>query len=162
VACIERGMSATTTMSNQDRRFLLNHVRVGPSVKRKERDGLDDLKPSARKLAKLSIPRPGSQALAPAPDSRNQLLAGYLAHEFLTKGTLFGQPWDPARAEAFPVSADSRRLKLKAEMGSRAEPQVEKNQFNQRYVEVADLLKTNGAYLSGIVNPTQLARSLQL
>ncbi|KAH7862801.1 hypothetical protein Vadar_009783 [Vaccinium darrowii] len=151
-------MSATTTMSNQDRRFL-NHVRVGPSVKRKERDGLDDLKPPAPKVARLSIPRPGSPAPAPAPDSRNQLLAGYLAHEFLTKGTLFGQPWDPARAEAVPVSADSRRLKLKAEMGSRAEPQVEKN---QRYVEVADLLKTNGAHLPGIVNPTQLARSLQL
>lgn len=156
MACIERGMSTTATMSNQDRRFL-NHALVGPSVKRKERDGFDDPKP---KLARLGIPRPGSPA--PEPASKNQLLAGYLAHEFLTKGTLFGQPWDPALAEAVPVSADSRRLKpsgLKDEMSSRAEPQVEKN---QRYVEVADLLKTDGAHFPGIVNPTQLARSLQL
>ncbi|XP_058208060.1 uncharacterized protein LOC131321059 [Rhododendron vialii] len=153
-------MSTTATMSNQDRRFL-NHALVGPSVKRKERDGFDDPKP---KQARLGIPGPGSPAPAPEPASRNQLLAGYLAHEFLTKGTLFGQPWDPARAEAVPVSADSRRLKLsgqkfKAEMSSRAEPQVERN---QRYVEVADLLKTDGAHFPGIVNPTQLARSLQL
>lgn len=153
-------MSTTATMSNQDRRFL-NHAHVGPSVKRKERDGFDDPKP---KLARLGIPRPGSPEPDPEPASRNQLLAGYLAHEFLTKGTLFGQPWDPARAEAVPVSADPRRLKpsgqkLKAEMSSRAEPQVERN---QRYVEVADLLKTDGAHFPGIVNPTQLARSLQL
>lgn len=155
-------MSTTATMSNQDRRFL-NHARVGPSSvnKRKERDGFNDPKP---KPARLVIPRTGSPAPSPDPASSNQLLAGYLAHEFLTKGTLFGQPWDPARAEAVPVSAELRRpkpsgQKFQAEMGSRAEPQVEKN---QRYVEVADLLKNDGAHLPGIVNPTQLARSLQL
>ncbi|KAI8574371.1 hypothetical protein RHMOL_Rhmol01G0348600 [Rhododendron molle] len=156
-------MSTTATMSNQDRRFL-NHALVGPSVKRKERDGFESFDDPKPKLARLGIPRPGSPAPAPEPASRNQLLAGYLAHEFLTKGTLFGQPWDPARAEAVPVSADSRRpkpsgQKFKAEMSSRAEPQVERN---QRYVEVADLLKTDGAHFPGIVNPTQLARSLQL
>lgn len=93
---------------------------------------------STSKTLKLSTPA-GSE---PASAS-GQLLAGYLAHEFLTKGTLLGQPWCRSgedEAEAEP-------------------PQYEKL---ERYVEVADLLKTDGAQLAGIVNPTQLARFLQL
>lgn len=168
MACIERGMStATTMMSNQHRRFVTPVVGVvgPPSNKRKERDGFNVPKPSVKKPARPTIR--GSASLAPKkppePDSSNQLLAGYLAHEFLTKGTLFGQQWDPARAEAVAVSAESRRMKSAASCSQRekgkAEPRVEKY---ERYVEVADLLKTDGAHLPGVVNPSQLARFLQM
>ncbi|KAL6978710.1 hypothetical protein U1Q18_020376 [Sarracenia purpurea var. burkii] len=161
----------TTMMSNLHRRFL-SPPNVGPSNKRKERDGFEAPKPSYPKLVRHGFSRPGSSSPTPKPpepSSNNQLLAGYLAHEFLTKGSLFGQPWDPARAEAVPVttgSAEPRRLKPfgssqkpKPGRSPRAEPEMEKY---QRYREVADLLKTDGAHVPDIVNPTQLAHLLQL
>ncbi|KAK9083121.1 hypothetical protein Scep_029592 [Stephania cephalantha] len=79
----------------------------------------------------------------------NQLLAGYLAHEFLTKGTLLGQKWDPARAEAAPVSSRTPK----------ARPGVVPAEI---YADVANLLKNSGAQVPGIVNPTQLTRWLQM
>ncbi|KAK2984613.1 hypothetical protein RJ640_029119 [Escallonia rubra] len=138
----------------------------GALNKRKEREGLDAVKPStSTKLAKPSLPRAASpkpsspKPAEPAPS--NQLLAGYLAHEFLTKGTLFGQPWDPARAEAAPVSAAPAEPRRNRARG-KAEQQQPKPQECSRYAEVADLLKGGGAHLPGIVNPSQLARFLQL
>ncbi|PKU62643.1 uncharacterized protein LOC110112863 [Dendrobium catenatum] len=93
--------------------------------KRKERDG------------GLDAPiEPSFVAAAPAG---NRLLAGYLAHEFLTSGTLFGQMWDPARS---------------------VQP-VRKPEPVMAYADVAVLLKGNGAHIPGVVNPTQLARWLQ-
>ncbi|XP_059660313.1 uncharacterized protein LOC132306773 [Cornus florida] len=135
------------------------------SNKRKEREEAFECMKPTTKLAKPTFSRADSPTAPEAVNrvSSNQLLAGYLAHEFLTKGTLFGQQWDPARAEAVPVSAELRRLKsiqkAKAEPSSKAEVQMEKY---ERYVEVADLFKTDGAHLPGVVNPTQLARLLQL
>ncbi|KAL3517721.1 hypothetical protein ACH5RR_020310 [Cinchona calisaya] len=179
----------SATMMNHSRRQLL----TPSSNKRKERDGLlDGFKPSpitTKNLAKpsihraapatpvnnstnkssplsLSLQQPQPQPLPPA--CNNQLLAGYLAHEFLTKGTLFGEAWDPARADAVPVSSSSssasnnkkRKAEAPANFGKeKDEKRVEKQ---QRYLEVAELLKGDGAHLPGIVNPTQLARFLQL
>ncbi|KAK9087547.1 hypothetical protein Syun_029941 [Stephania yunnanensis] len=80
----------------------------------------------------------------------NRLLAGYLAHEFLTKGTLLGQKWDPARAEAAPVSSRTP----KARPGAASKGEI--------YADVANLLKNSGAQVPGIVNPTQLTRWLQM
>ncbi|MED6138544.1 hypothetical protein PIB30_075156 [Stylosanthes scabra] len=80
----------------------------------------------------------------------NQLLAGCLAHEFLTKGTLLGQPW----AES-PIVAD----KEKEVCGNKAR-EAEENK--ERYAKVAGLFKCDGFHLSGVVNPTQLARYLHL
>ncbi|VVB07164.1 unnamed protein product [Arabis nemorensis] len=92
------------------------------------------------------------------PAGSNQLLAGYLAHEFLNKGTLFGELWNPARAQAgpFPAQAtDSRKTKP----SNNIEPSDHKR---RRYVEVANVLRVDGAHLPGIVNPSQLARSFKL
>lgn len=137
------------------------------SNKRKDRDGFDAFKPPAAKIAKPGIPRPGSPSIKSAePASRNLLLAGYLAHEFLTKGTLMGEKWDQARAEAVPFSAAASELKRsrsiekgKSEPNPRPELKAEKY---QRYVEVSSLLKTDGAHIPGIVNPTQLAGFLHM
>ncbi|CAK9162192.1 unnamed protein product [Ilex paraguariensis] len=152
--------------------IMLNHPRRHltsvPSNKRKDRDGLDAVKPlTTSKLAKPSVhradkpttPRPSQ------PDMNNQLLAGYLAHEFLTKGTLFGEPWDPARAEAVPVSTDSAEFRKQKYSQKADEASVKSNagvEKYQRYVEVADLLKGNGAHLPGIINPTHLSRFMKL
>ncbi|KAK3028119.1 hypothetical protein RJ639_038980 [Escallonia herrerae] len=137
----------------------------GALNKRKEREGLDAVKPStSTKLAKPTLPRadtPKPWSPKPTePAQSNRLLAGYLAHEFLTKGTLFGQPWDPAREEAVPVSAAPAEPRRNGARG-KAEQQP-KPQECSRYAEVADLLKGGGAHLPGIVNPSQLARYLQL
>ncbi|OAY32682.1 uncharacterized protein LOC122721545 [Manihot esculenta] len=133
--------------------------RVLTSNKRKERECFDSLKPfpPPTKLAKPSIPQVGSEKL-PDPVSSNQLLAGYLAHEYLTKGTLFGQPWDPAGAEA--VAGEPKKVKPSQKA---KEEEAEPNKENyQRYVEVSSLLKAEGAHLPGVVNPSQLSRFLQM
>ncbi|KAA0049230.1 uncharacterized protein E5676_scaffold434G001830 [Cucumis melo var. makuwa] len=118
---------------------------AGPSKKRKE----------------PSTPAPPNKAGEPSVLS-NRLLAGYMAYEFLTKGTLFGRKFDPTRDEATPSSAAvSQWKKPKFEA---APPEILKKEHQnqiQSYAEVANILKTTGSHISGIVNPTQLGRWLQ-
>lgn len=134
-----------------------------PSNKRKEEeDGIvDAVQQSTTKKSKPAESQAGFQRESTTvASSSNQLLAGYLAHEFLTKGTLFGQPFDAARAESSSSSSSSSSAgEEEAEKIGRAEPGVESL---ERYVAVADLLGSDGAHLSGVFNPTQLARLLQL
>ncbi|KAI3732682.1 hypothetical protein L1987_63889 [Smallanthus sonchifolius] len=104
--------------------------------------------------------------------------SGFMAHEFLTKGTLFGQLYDLARANVPPASsaassADFRTMKKPNNWGKgkavELEPKPSRNKIkhepklatNQKYVQVSELLK-NGGRIPGIVNPSQLARLLHL
>lgn len=113
---------------------------AGPSRKRKEPSA-----PAAPKAVEPSV-------------LSNRLLAGYMAYEFLTKGTLLGRKFDPARADASPSTATQWK-KPKSEA---APPEILKKEHQiQSYAEVATILKTTGAHISGIVNPTQLGRWLQ-
>ncbi|KDP26500.1 hypothetical protein JCGZ_17658 [Jatropha curcas] len=135
--------------------------RVLTSNKRKEREGFDSLKPSppsppTTKIPKPNAPEAGSGNLA-EPISSNQLLAGYLAYEYLTKGTLYGQPWERAGAEPV-VGMESKNVEPNQEV-EEAEP----NKGNyQTYMEVSSLLKADGAHLPGVVNPSQLSRVLKM
>ena len=71
--------------------------------------------------------------------TNNRLLAGNLAHEFLTHGTLLGRRIDPTR---------------------QPEPEPEPK---RRYAQVCCLLMAaDGAHIPGVVNPTQLARWLHI
>lgn len=130
-------MNTTTgTMMDQHRRGLAPN-------KRKDREFQ---KPS--KFIKPSHHRAAAPTETNKPAPKNQLLAGYMAYEFLSKGTLFGKPWDQIRPEAKPVDEPSR---------------VRQVERHERYVEVSGLLKTDsGIQIPGVFNPTQLARVLQL
>ncbi|KAK9288800.1 hypothetical protein L1049_017265 [Liquidambar formosana] len=144
-------------MSHHPRRILTPQA----SRKRKEMEALYSVKPST------PPPQPPAPAPAPEPVSSNRLLAGYMAYEFLTKGTLFGQKWDPGRAEAVPLSSPSfewKRMKHshKAEEEPSTRVAAPAKQQHQSYAEVARLLKSDGAHIPGIVNPTQLARWIQM
>lgn len=143
----------TAKMSQPPRRILT----PGASRKRKEMEAFYTIKPPAPPiLAKPPVRAPAPAAAAAAePVASNKLLAGYMAHEFLTKGTLFGQRWDPARADAVALSKRTGKPKAEAESSRSAEQQ-------QSYVEVASLLKSDGVHIPGIVNPTQLARWIQM
>ncbi|WJX11929.1 hypothetical protein P8452_02475 [Trifolium repens] len=93
----------------------------------------------------------------------NQLLAGYLAHEFLTKGTLMGKPWLPSSRGKEEEDDDDdvggeEGEATEAPPCRRPETKIDK----ERYVEVTALLKSGGTHLPGVVNPTQLARFLDL
>ncbi|CAH1447262.1 unnamed protein product [Lactuca virosa] len=136
--------------------------------------------PSTAPIKPSSKPSVSSPAQAPA--NNNILLAGYLAHEYLHKGTLFGQLYTPAPpASPATSSAGSKTMiqpssgslngergkavelkpKLKPKPGEKKrihEPQLVKN---QRYADVSQLLK-DGVHIPGIVNPSQLARFLHL
>ncbi|KAL2321070.1 hypothetical protein Fmac_030039 [Flemingia macrophylla] len=109
---------------------------VPNSNKRKERDQASPSSKPTSPFTKLSRPRSGPEPIVP----NHMLLAGYLANEFLTKGTLLGR-----------------------NLGQPVNPDVEsKQQKHERYVELSLFLKTEGAHLFGIVNPTQLAHFLKL
>ncbi|KAJ7977210.1 putative Embryo sac development arrest 6 [Quillaja saponaria] len=158
-------------------RRVLTPTAPSSTNKRKEREvGFDGPKPSTAnsitKVIKPGTSRPGSEPSSSKriePASSNQILAGYLAHEFLTKGSLFGETWDSARAElAKNVPAEESRTGKQSEKGEaepnlrKVEPQLKKKKKNERYVAVANLLKTGGAQFPGVFNPTQLGRFLQL
>ncbi|WCJ38288.1 embryo sac development arrest 6 [Euphorbia peplus] len=123
--------------------------RVSASNKRKEREGFDSLKPSPPIVKPKPLNQLGAGKLSENNISSNQqLLAGYLAHEYLTRGTLFGKSWEPDRAEA--------QILEPIKGAEEAEPSNE--HFHQkRYMEVSGLLKIDGAHLPGIVNPRQLS-----
>lgn len=136
-------MNTTKTMRLPPRRLMTSDGPSSRPNKRKERKGFDDEAHQLSFTAKVS---------KPTPPQSNHLLAGYLAHEFFTKGTLFGQAWDHpdvSTAASPPDLNDKRQAELHP-----------KNY--QSYVEVANLLKHGGAHFEGIVNPTQLARLLNL
>ncbi|KAK3414828.1 hypothetical protein EUGRSUZ_H00138 [Eucalyptus grandis] len=169
-------------MSYHPRRILP----PGETRKRKEREAFYSAAPGA--VAKTTTPRPfprpppvpvPAPAPAPAPAKAagkakpaeekgdNRLLAGYMALEFLTKGTLFGQRVNPARLEAAPVSvygrpAEPKRAKPGAEPSHKKKKKEEHGgkgkEEHASYADVAGILKSEGAHLPGIVNPTQLAR----
>lgn len=154
VACTKRRTMNTKTMRLPPRRVLT-------PTKRKERDAFDAPTPAKLLKPTTSPSQAGSDKAAAAaePDSSNQVLAGYLAHEYLTRGTLFGQPFDPAQSQPVPP-VDSRKV---TKPGNREDGEPNKGEEKyQRYVEVASLLKRDGAHIGGIVNPTQLARFLHM
>ncbi|XP_031258438.1 uncharacterized protein LOC116116512 [Pistacia vera] len=140
-------------MSHHPRRILT----PGASRKRKEREVFYSLKPSASTQAAANATN--AKAVSSEPVCSNRLLAGYMAYEFLKKGTLFGQKFDPARTEAVALvgsAVESKRVK--------AEVQEQANVVKEHksYADVASILKTDGAHIPGIVNPTQLARWIQM
>ncbi|GKV52065.1 hypothetical protein SLEP1_g58669 [Rubroshorea leprosula] len=144
-------------MSQHTRRILT----PGASRKRKDREAFYSFKPSPTTHPPPPLPTfpatNSATAAAALPDSSNRLLAGYLAYEFLTKGTLFGQKYDPARARAVQLSgslAEPRKVKPEAEPSPKKE--------NQGYAEVANILKTDEAHIQGIVNPAQLAHWIKM
>jgi hypothetical protein len=143
------------------------------SNKRKERDDPFErpkpihgpnsklLKPD-KPISKLGGSEP-VQSTKTTTTPSNQLLAGYLAHEFLTKGTLMGKPWLPSSRGKEEEDDDDdvggeEGEATEAPPCRRPETKIDK----ERYVEVTALLKSGGTHLPGVVNPTQLARFLDL
>ncbi|KAI3848701.1 hypothetical protein MKX03_025075 [Papaver bracteatum] len=143
------------------------------SRKRKERDTsisavMANNKPTEPTPPSSSKPLPASAA----SKDNNWLLAGYLAHEFLTSGTLLGQKWDPARAEANPITPrNSNPNNIRGgrpttagvgAAGSETKPVRPQQKIHSSYPDVSKLLKSEGAHIEGVVNPTQLAKWLHL
>ena len=154
----------TKTMRLPPRRVLTPSTTT-TSNKRKERDD-----PSPFERPKPNLPGPGSKSLKPdkplsrtgsAPMPSNQLLAGYLAHEYLTKGTLLGQPWVPGKTKEEEEDGGEEGEAATETPCRSTEMKIQKVE-RERYVEVTGLLKGGGTHLQGVVNPTQLARFLHL
>ncbi|KAJ4778137.1 hypothetical protein LUZ62_062394 [Rhynchospora pubera] len=109
---------------------------------------LASIEPASRKRKLPEYGAPRAEPIAP-----NRLLAGYLAHEFLTSGTLLGQPWDP-KARSDPEKS------LKSGSGP-AGSKSDQGNDKRAYSDLALILKTDGAHIPGVVNPTQLAQWLR-
>ncbi|KAK9049531.1 hypothetical protein SSX86_031502 [Deinandra increscens subsp. villosa] len=105
--------------------------------------------------AKRPPPPPPPRATAVTPSaavktsmtsSKQQLLAGYMAHEFRTKGTVLGHELEADRAVTTEMTA--------APVNG-----------NERYREITSLImmkSDGGAHIPGVVNPAQLARWIQM
>lgn len=152
-------------MSNHPRRILT----PGASRKRKEREAYYPFKLSApapapaQAAANATAKSVSSKAVSGEPVCPNRLLAGYMAYEFLSKGTLFGQKYDPARAEAVAL-VGSAKPEVRPQQQQEPSVRQKKKEHKQTksYAEVASILKTEGAHIPGIVNPTQLAKWIQM
>lgn len=107
--------------------------------------------PEANSASKIKRSAPIPAAANPVSQlTSNRLLAGYMAHEFLSKGTLFGQSFDPARLNALPVKTSSS-----------AELKRVNSETHRSYGDVASILMSDEIQIPGIVNPTQLTRWMQ-
>ncbi|CAN8270480.1 unnamed protein product [Cochlearia groenlandica] len=83
------------------------------------------------------------------PVTSNWLLAGYMAHEFLTCGTMLGRKLYPGWAEIGPlVSPPPQHREAKKD--------------RQSYADVACVFKRDGTHVPGVVNPTQLAKWIHM
>jgi hypothetical protein len=91
----------------------------------------------------MAQPAHAAKLAKPVEPHNNKLLAGYLAHEFLTKGTLLGKRFEPGKMNVDP-----------AQQSGSSKP-------GNSYKEVSCLLKADGVHIPGVVNPTQLGRWLQ-
>lgn len=134
----------------------------GASRKRKERESFyasAAAAPNTAAAKPTSRPAPaqaqaaakeGPAAAEPPPAmSDNRLLAGYMAHEFLTMGTLLG-----SRPEAAAAAArDEEPPPPVEEVGKKP---------SGSYGEVASILKADGVHVPGILNPSHLARWIQM
>lgn len=92
---------------------------------------------------------PGFDSRA-APATSNWLLAGYMAHEFLTCGTMLGRKLNLGWAEVGPLVSPSPQQQREAEKA------------HQSYADVACVFKTDGTHVPGVVNPTQLAKWIKM
>ncbi|XP_028769589.1 uncharacterized protein LOC114727043 [Neltuma alba] len=86
------------------------------------------------------------------PITSNRLLAGYMAHEFLTRGTLFGQKFESGGAEAVPSATPSS--------SAWAQPSIRKE--DSSHAKMASIVQSDGTHIPGVVNPSQLARWMQI
>ncbi|KAK1356668.1 Embryo sac development arrest 6 [Heracleum sosnowskyi] len=118
----------TSTMMNQ------HHRGVAPN-KRKDREYQKPskfIKPSQHQRATANAVTNNKQQSSAA---NNKVLAGYMAYEFLSKGTLLGQEL-------------AKPIKMKR---------------HEKYVEIVGVLKRDGGVqIPGVVNPTQLNPFSQL
>ncbi|KAJ0248990.1 Embryo sac development arrest 6 [Hirschfeldia incana] len=87
------------------------------------------------------------------PAASNWVLAGYMAHEFLTCGTMLGRKLYPGWAEVGPLDTPSTQQQ---------NGEVKKQKTDQSYSDVSSVFKTDGIHIPGVVNPTQLAKWIQM
>ncbi|TKY51897.1 hypothetical protein E2542_SST23417 [Spatholobus suberectus] len=116
---------------------------------------------NSRKGKHAEVDKPTLPKATESTPPSNLLLAGYLAYEFLTKGTLLGRKFEIDSAQVNLVgstSAKPKRSQLNSQaIASTAEPRPSERKEHDSYEVVASILKTDGAYIKGIVNPTQLS-----
>ncbi|XP_031483477.1 uncharacterized protein LOC116252957 [Nymphaea colorata] len=125
------------------------HVELRASKKRRFKDEIDA---PASKGTEPSQPTLKSKS-KPQTTATNHLLACYLAHEFLSRGTLLGRAFDRHDAPTRTASSEPKNL-AEAER----QPGGASTGACQTYADVSVLLKDDGVHLPGIVNPSQLAR----
>ncbi|CAI0436907.1 unnamed protein product [Linum tenue] len=137
----------------------------GESRKRKDRESTPAFYPAAKPSARLDyLHKPPPSTMPNTSSNNNGLLAGYFAYEFLTRGTILGEKFDPAKSTdaAVPLALPSRIRKGGAVPAAEEGRKKNKEDEEKSYAEVASLLKTERAHIPGIVNPTQLARWIRM
>ncbi|KAI3697140.1 hypothetical protein L6452_29925 [Arctium lappa] len=97
--------------------------------------------------------------------SSNKLLAGYMAYEFLTKGTVLGQKFESCvKNQNQNLYQNQKQKQSGIEAGETEKWRKEKE---SSYKEITSLMMMKsdhggGIHVPGIVNPTQLDRWIQM
>ncbi|EOA31737.1 hypothetical protein CARUB_v10014951mg [Capsella rubella] len=98
--------------------------------------------------------RKESESSDPRGVPSNWLLAGYMAHEFLTCGTMLGRKLYPGWAEVGPLVSPPPQQQQQNKEARKTR--------QSNYSDVAGVFKTDGNHVPGVVNPTQLAKWIQM
>jgi hypothetical protein len=95
------------------------------------------------------------------PVSPNMLLAGYLAYEFLSKGTLMGKPFVSSEGQTKEEENSDGGEEGEATEASPSQRPEMKTKM-EMYVGVMEMLMGGEIHLQGVVNPTQIACLLDM
>ncbi|KAI4365364.1 hypothetical protein MLD38_021355 [Melastoma candidum] len=142
----------------------------GASKKRKEREPFYNPAPTPNNRITTS-PKPSPNSFFKLPDlplaiaeangqkshhdpptSDNRILAGFMAHEFLTRGTILGHRFDPGRADG--VAGEPRGKPGEAERNQGKGKGKEEE--HPSYGDVAGMLRKDGVHIPGVFNPSHL------
>ncbi|KVI00386.1 hypothetical protein Ccrd_021340 [Cynara cardunculus var. scolymus] len=125
-------------------------------LKRKDRESvfpaIRSPQPPPQKLGRATTVTASTTIPTSKGMSSHKLLAGYMAYEFLTKGTLLGQKFEST---------------VQNQNQSGIEAETEKwRKGKESYKEITSLMMVKsdggGIHIPGIVNPTQLGRWIQM
>ena len=147
-----------------------SHGMMNPSASRLKRKDRESIFP-AKRSPLAPAPPPSRRATVAAStaittskgmevtSSNNKLLAGYMAHEFLTKGTLLGQKFDNSvKNQNQNQNQNQSAIELETEKWRKGK--------ESSYKEITSLMMMKsdggGIHIPGIVNPTQLDRWIQM
>jgi len=155
------GTNSNSTSSALLKQPQLNGEGGGRSRGRSPRTGFDPQ--TEDKPYKTSVRSPNLPPRRPVNEKKvvNWRLACFMSHEYLTRGTLLGKPWQPQDSNPKCRHENNDKSELRSSSVDQ-EGDESKREKEKLYLTLADFLRAGDVHLPGIVNPSQLTAWLGL